>query len=189
MKRLCIGLVALILFPLWAGFAAENAGLAAVRASDPVTFKVGELTFTRPANWEWVEVTSALRKAQLKVKDAEGKASADVVFFQFGGGAGSTKANVDRWLGQFEEGRDKINAKIEEATVGKSKVTYVSAEGTYKSGMPGGPLTPMPDYGLVGAIIESADGSIFVRMTGPKGLVKAATAEFKKMVESGPKKD
>lgn len=164
-------------------------GLARTQAEAPATFKVGEFTFTRPAKWEWVEVTSAMRKAQLKVKDAEGKASADVVFFQFGGGAGSPKANVDRWLGQFEEGRDKINAKVEEVMVGKTKVTYVQAEGTYKSGMPGGPTTPMPDYGLLGAILESDDGSVFVRMTGPKGLVKASTADFKKMVESGPKKD
>jgi hypothetical protein len=129
-----------------------------------------------------------MRQAQLKVKDADGKA-ADVVFFQFGGGAGSTKANIDRWLGQFVEGPDKVNAKVEEVTVGKTKVTYVQAEGTYKSGMPGGPLTPMPDYGLVGAIIESADGNVFVRMTGPKALTKASTPDFKKMVESGPKKD
>src|SRR5689334_227915 len=144
------------------------AGMAQVQAEAPATFKVGEFTFTRPAKWEWVEVTSAMRKAQFKVKDAEGKASADVVFFQFGGGAGSTKANVDRWLGQFEEGRDKINAKVEEAMVGKTKITYVQAEGTYKSGMPGGPTTPMPDYGLLGAIVESGDESVFVRMTGPK---------------------
>ncbi len=161
-----------------------------MRADGPATFPVGEFTFTRPAKWEWVEVTSEMRKAQLKVTDADGKTSADVVFFQFGpGGAGGAKANVERWMRQFSEPRDQINAKTEETTVGKTKITYASAEGTYKSGMPGGALTPMPDYALLGAIIESDDGSVFVRMTGPKALVKSATADFKKMVESGPKKD
>ena len=63
---------------------------------------------------------------------------------------------MDRWFRQFEEPRDKINAKTEDVTVGKHKVTYVSAEGTYKSGMPGGPQTPMPNYALVGAITVPA---------------------------------
>src|SRR5262245_55021616 len=73
-------------------------------AEAPSTFKVGEFNFTRPASWEWVEVTSPMRKAQLKVKGKEGQANAEVVFFQFGSGsAGGVQANVNRWLGQFEE--------------------------------------------------------------------------------------
>ena len=94
---------------------------------------------------------------------------------------------MDRWLGQFTEPKDQLKSKIEEVTVNGTKITYVQAEGTYKSGMPGGPQTPMPDYALSGAIIEVADGNIFVKMTGPKMLVKSSLAEFKKMVESGLK--
>ncbi|MDB6019319.1 MAG: uncharacterized protein JWR19_3808 [Pedosphaera sp.] len=178
---------ALLSFLMFVAF--NLAGVVSGRAESSPTFKVGEFTFTRPSAWEWVEVSSPMRKAQLKVKDADGKESADIVFFQFGGGAGSTQANVDRWLGQFQEPRDKINAKVDETTVGKTKITYVQAEGTYKSGMPGGPLTPMPDYGLLGAIIQSDAGDVFVRMTGPKGLVKSSSTEFKKMIESGLKKE
>jgi len=165
------------------------ASLNCLRAADaPATFKVSELTFTRPAKWEWVESTSQMRKAELKVVDEKTKAKAEIVFYHFGQGpAGGTQANVDRWLGQFSEPRDKINAKTEESTVGKHKVTYVSAEGTYKSGMPGGPQTPMPNYALLGAIIEASEGSVFVKMTGPKELTKFATADFKKMVESALK--
>ena len=165
------------------------AALNGLRAADaPATFKVSEFTFTRPANWEWVESTSQMRKAELKVVDEKTKSKAEVVFYHFGqGGAGGTQANVDRWLGQFVEPRDKINAKTEESTVGKHKVTYVSAEGTYKSGMPGGAQTPMPNYALLGGIIEASEGSVFVKMTGPKELAKSATADFKKMVESALK--
>jgi len=82
-----------------------------------------------------------------------------------------------------------LNSKIEETTVGSTKITYAQAEGTYNSGMPGGQLTPMTDYALTGAIIESDEGNVFVRMTGPKALVKASVADFKKMVESGLKKN
>lgn len=166
--------------------AATLASLTAARA-DELTFKVGGISFTRPAKWEWVEVTSPMRKAQLKVTDEKVKGSAEVVFFQFSGAVGGVKANVERWFGQFEEPRDKINAKTETVTVGKTKLTYVQADGTYKSGMPGGPQTPMPDYALAGAIIETGDGNIFVKMTGPKTIVKSSVVEFKKMVESGLK--
>jgi len=129
-----------------------------------------------------------MRKAQLKVTDSKSKASADVIFFYFGpGNGGGTKANVERWYGQFKEPRDKINPRSEEVTIGKHKVTYVQAEGTYMSGMPGGPQTPMPGFALAGAIVEAEQGSVFVRMTGPKELVNVSLAEFKKMVESGLK--
>jgi hypothetical protein len=94
---------------------------------------------------------------------------------------------VDRWLGQFVESRDKINAKVEAVTVGKHKVTYVSAEGTFKSGMPGGPQTPMLDYALLGAIAEAGEGSVFIKLTGPKALAKSSAEEFKKMVEGALK--
>jgi len=165
------------------------AAFSGLQAADaPATFKVSEFTFTRPAHWEWVESTSQMRKAELKVVDEKTKAKAEVVFYHFGqGGAGGIQANVDRWLGQFVEPRDKINAKTEDVTVGKHKTTYVSAEGTYKSGMPGGPQTPMPNYALLGAIIEASEGNVFVKMTGPKELTRSATADFKKLVESALK--
>src|SRR5262245_24869880 len=104
LMKISSGLVAL-LFPL--------AALHSLGAADaPATFKVSEFTFTRPARWEWVESTSAMRKAELRVVDEKTKAKAEIVFYHFGQGpAGGTQANVDRWLGQFAEPRDKINAK------------------------------------------------------------------------------
>jgi hypothetical protein len=163
-----------------------------IRAQDHATFEVGNMKFTRPAGWEWIEPSSSMRKAQFKIKDEKSETTAEVIFFQFPGGAGTVKANVDRWLGQFQEPRDKFNSKVEETTVGKARVTYVQAEGTYSGGMPGRPSPPMKDYALTGAIISSEsarDADIYVRMTGPKEFVKSLTAEFKKMIESGPKKE
>jgi hypothetical protein len=149
------------------------------------SFKVGEFTFTQPAKWEWVEVTSAMRKAQLKVPGADKSQSAEVIFFYFGeGNGGGTKANVDRWLGQFE---DKSSPKVEDVTVNKHRITYVEVEGTYMSGMPGGPRTPQPKSMLEGAIIESSAGNVFVKMTGPIATVKGAKEAFKKMVEGAVK--
>jgi hypothetical protein len=165
-----------------------SAGFA-MAAEAPATFQVSEFAFKRPPTWEWIETTSTMRKAQLKVLSADKKESAEVVFYYFGqGGGGGTQANVDRWLGQFQEPKEQIKAKVEEVTVNKRKVTYVQAEGTYLSGMPGGPKTPQPGSMLLGAVLESESGNVFVKMTGPAALTKASITEFKQMVESALKK-
>lgn len=145
------------------------------RAED---FKVSDLTFSRPEVWKLVRPKSAMRKAQLTVG-----ADGEVVFFHFGaGGAGGKKANIDRWLGQFKEGKDQINAKTEEVMAGKVPVTIVSANGTYLAGMPGRPKIEKADHALLGAIIEAKAGFIFVKFTGGKATVDAATESFKAMV-------
>jgi hypothetical protein len=165
--------------------AAVITAAAACAAEAPGNFMVGEFTFARPADWQWVESTSAMRKAQLKIESTDKKDTAEIVFFYFGeGGGGGTKANIDRWLGQFEEPKDKISSKVEETImVNGRKLTYVQAEGTYLSGMPGGPKTPQKNTVLMGAILESDQGNVFIRATGPAGLVKSSQAAFRKMVE------
>ena len=148
-----------------------------LRAEDPATFEVGGLTFNRPADWAWVPVTSPMRKAQLKIPGAKPDAGADVTFFYFGeGGGGDVQANAQRWVNQFRgpEGA----AKIDEQKIGGLKVTMVSTEGTYSSGMPGGPTTALDNYALLGAIVEGKEGNVFVKMTGPTALVKESRGKF-----------
>ena len=160
----------------------------AFAAETPATFKVSEFTFKSPDKWEKVETTSSMRKAQFKVNDAGKKNSAEVVFFHFGpGDGGGVQANVNRWYGQFQEPREKIGAKSEKTKIGKHDVTFVHAQGTYLSGMPGGAQTPQPGSALLGAIIESEQGAVFIKMTGPAGLVKSAESDFRKMVDSALK--
>lgn len=158
---------------------------SALRAADaPASFKVSEVSFARPEKWEWVPVQSPMRKAQLKVPNANGEAG-EALFFYFGeSNGGGTQANIDRWYRQFQGTKEQIKGRTEEAKAGNSKVTYVMAEGTYQSGMPGTPPTPKPGFALVGAILEDPAGHVFVRFTGPKALVEASTAEFKKMISS-----
>ena len=162
--------------------------LAGRAAESPSSFKVSTLTFTRPVEWQQVENISPMRKAQLKIPNREGKAPGEVVFFHFGeGSGGGTKANVDRWFGQFAEGSGKIEAKSEETVVGKHKVTYVQAQGTYQSGMPGGPKTPQPSTMLLGAILEDDAGSVFIKLIAPVELARASQTAFRKMVEGALK--
>jgi hypothetical protein len=149
---------------------------AILRAEDPTTFEVGGLTFDRPTDWSWVPVSSPMRKAQLKVQGAKPADSADITFFYFEGGGGGVQANAQRWVNQFHgpEGA----SKIEEQKIGGLKVTMVSTEGTFSSGMPGGPVTTMDNYALLGAIIEGKEGNVFVKMTGPVALVKESQKKF-----------
>ena len=146
--------------------------------------KAGSFAFTVPEGWKQVTPSSPMRKAQLEI--ARGPDKAEVTFFHFGAGqGGTTEENVARWYGQFP-GSEK-NQITENVQVGPVKITFALTEGTFSSGMPGGPTTPMPGYALCGAILESAAGSVFVKMTGPEAVVKASTQVFKKMVSDAAK--
>lgn len=150
---------------------------ATLHAEDPATFPVGGLTFKRPADWSWVPVNSPMRKAQLKVPGTKPEEAADVTFFHFGPeGGGDVESNAKRWIAQFRGSED--NAKIEAQQIGGAKVTIVTTEGSFSSGMPGGPATIMEKYALLGAIIEHPDGNVFVKMTGPAALVKESRKKF-----------
>jgi hypothetical protein len=142
------------------------------------TFKVGAFSFSVPEGWTKVQPSSPMRNAQLEV--ARGTAKAEVTFFHFGGGSGTPADNVSRWFSQFP-GSEKTR-KTETVEIGGTKVTFASAEGTFSSGMPGGPTTPMPGHALNGAILEHPAGDVYVKMTGPEAVVKAATEAFQKMV-------
>jgi hypothetical protein len=158
------------------------AAAPAEQSAGPV--KVGAFTFTIPEGWKTVTPSSPMRKAQLEIGDGSDKA--EVTFFQFGAGQGGTAAdNVARWYAQFP-GSDK-NRVTENVQVGSVKITFALTDGTFSSGMPGGPTTPMAGYALCGAIIESADGNVFIKMTGPEAVVKASTEAFKKMISDAAK--
>jgi hypothetical protein len=152
---------------------------ATAKAADPVEFTVGSFVFSRPGNWGWVAPASPMRKAQLSVPAEDGSSPAEVTFFHFGAGqGGSVQANVDRWFKQFSDGH--TDTRTEQA--GKTTITLVKAEGTFSSGMPGGPTTPLKHYALRGAILESPSGDVFVKMIGPEAIVKNAEPALEKMI-------
>ncbi|MDB6152464.1 MAG: hypothetical protein JWL90_917 [Chthoniobacteraceae bacterium] len=160
-----------------------------VRADDPATFDVGALKFQRPASWSWIPVNSPMRKAQLKIAGKEKDQAADITFFHFGpGSGGGVDANAKRWIAQFQSKEGA--AKVEPQQINGTKVTVVSTEGAFNSGMPGGPTTTLSDYGLLGAIIENPEGDVFVKMTGPAALVKEQHKAFMDFIASAvaPKK-
>jgi hypothetical protein len=154
--------------------------------AEQAKFNVSAFSFTAPDGWKQVEPKSAMRKAQLEVPGEGGK-SAEVTFFFFGGGqGGDVKANVQRWMGQFNGGADV--QKVEEQDINGTKVTLVSTEGTMKASPFAGIPEDMPNAALQGAILEHAEGPVFIKMTGPAALVKASKEKFLALVKSATEK-
>ena len=152
-------------------------------------FTAGGISFKEPNGWQTQKPSSSMRKAQFAIKGKDGK-SAEVVFFYFGpGAAGGVNANVQRWLGQFKEPADQLKAKIANESINGTKVTYVTAVGTFMKGPPfGGNKVPVPNSGLLGAIVEGKQGAVFIKATGPKAIVKSTEKDLKAMVSKALKK-
>ena len=63
------------------------------------------------------------------------------------------------------------------------KFSALTLKGTFLSGAAFAPKkTPMPGYAMIGAIIESEEGNIFVKMTGSEAAVTAARDDLKKLL-------
>ena len=160
------------------------AAIALAAETRAESVKIEAFTFAVPEGWRSVTPSSPMRKAQLEI--ARGPEKAEVTFFHFGAVQGGSVAdNIARWFAQFP-GSEK-NRITENVQVGAVKITFALTEGTFSSGMPGGPTTPMSGYALCGAILETSAGNVFVKMTGPESVVKGSTEAFKKMVSDAAK--
>ncbi|MEM9479706.1 MAG: hypothetical protein AAGA58_08645 [Verrucomicrobiota bacterium] len=163
-----------------------STGLAEEKSKEAKTSKaqVGGLTFAFSEPWVAAEPTSRMVKAYIEVTPkGEGMEKIGAKFYYFGAGqGGSAKANVDRWVGQFE-GKPEIEEKVIDKGDGK-KITLVYGKGTYLDGPPFGQKVPKANYALHGAIIEGGDAPVFIKMTGPEKSVAAVKESFEKLAAS-----
>ena len=157
-------------------------------AEEPVSFTAGDFKFAVPAAWRSEQPASPMRKAELYVPGPEGTGKAGeaiITVFHFGAGQGGTvQQNVDRWFGQFDGDNEAKGAATAKETIGTVPVTFVRARGTFQSGMPGQPTTPMEGQALLGAILESPNGDVYIKMTGPAPTVEKAEPAFVQMVRA-----
>src|SRR5712691_5783564 len=148
--------------------------------------QAGGLSWKPPAGWTAEPPSSSMRVVTYRIPAASGDGEGgEVGVFFFGPGeGGSVDANVDRWLAQFapEPGSAKPARRVE--TSRGIRVTRVSVEGTYSSGMPGGPRTPKTTFALLGAIAEGPGGNVFFKLTGPRKTVQKAATRFEALVRS-----
>jgi hypothetical protein len=135
--------------------------------------------WTQPKNWQ-KQAQRPMRLATYLVPEG---GECGVYYFGPGQG-GSVQANLDRWIGQFPQPDEKPN--IQNKTIHGLKVTTVDVAGAYTGmGGPNAPASaPKPGYRLLGAIVETSQGSIFFKFTGPRKTVAANQAGFDAMVDS-----
>ena len=157
-------------------------------AEEAANFTAGDFKFAVPAGWNSVTPSSAMRKAEIHVPGPEGTGKAGeaiITVFHFGPGQGGTvQQNVDRWFGQFDGDNDSKGAATAKETIGTVPVTFARARGTFQSGMPGQPTTPLEGQALLGAILESPNGDVYVKMTGPAPTVEKAEPAFVQMIRA-----
>ncbi|MCU0655609.1 MAG: hypothetical protein MUF64_10055 [Polyangiaceae bacterium] len=154
----------------------QGAAMGAHGTSAP---EPGALTWTAPPRWASAPNPSTMRLATYKIPKA-GKDPEDAEL-SISRAGGSTEANLQRWVGQFEgASKDSRNVrKIEGLTV-----TTIEVSGAYAGGMMGGAPSKKEGWALLGAVIETPGSSYFFKMTGPKATVEGARDEFHKMLDS-----
>ena len=148
------------------------------------------LTFTAPPEWKTVATSSSMRVAQFSLPRSGGDtADGELVVYYFGGSGGTVEANIQRWIDQMKQPDGKSSsavAKRETRSVNGLKVTLVDVSGTYVAEMsPGsGQLHNSPGFRLRAAVIETANGPYFIKLTGPANTLAAAEQQYDKFISS-----
>ena len=149
-----------------------------------------ELKFRVPAGWVEEERTSSMRVAQYKLPRVAGdNEDASLVLYYFGQGqGGSTAANIERWIGQMkqEDGSPAKGAKEEHLVANGLKLTTVDVAGIYVAETaPGsGTFFNKPSYRLRAAVVETPNGSYFVKLVGPAKTVAQWNDSFVSFIQS-----
>ncbi|MEW6072336.1 MAG: hypothetical protein AB1726_07010 [Planctomycetota bacterium] len=125
-----------------------------------------------PAGWEELPA-SGMRAANLR---PAGNPDAECTVILLGGSGGSELDNVNRWRGQM--GLAAVSAAelgaLPTIPVLGRPARRVELRGDY-TGMGG---EPRAGWGLLGALQSAPGSTVFVKMTGPEGLVAAEAAAF-----------
>ncbi len=162
-----------------------NGNGAPAMPTQPTQPEAAVIVWTPPAAWKSIPNASTMRLATYEIPRAAGDTESPQLSVIRAGG--DTKANIDRWIGQFDE-PSKATAKQEERTVAGMRASILHIEGTFSGGMGmgmGGATGPQAGYALLGAVVETPGGGAhFFKMTGPKASVAAARAQFDELLAS-----
>ena len=148
------------------------------------------LTYSAPPAWKPVATSSSMRVAQFALPKAPDDANdGELVIYYFGGSGGSVDANIQRWIGQMQQPDGKPSnavAKQSKRTVNGLAVTLVDVSGTYVAEMTPGSQERhnSPNYRLRAAVIETANGPYFIKLTGPARTVAAHEKSFEQFLDS-----
>lgn len=157
---------------------------AEATATQAIELAGGKLAFDAPKEWQTVPPKSRILEKELHVLPAPGS-EATYGRLTIMAAGGSVRANLDRWVGQFQTTDGE--AKPEKMEVNGMPAHLLDVSGTYleSAGGPFGPKTPRPGYRMLGAIVETGDsGNYFFKLVGPNETLDPQADAFRAMVES-----
>src|SRR5262245_22940120 len=162
----------------------------AMTAMIAVSAQTPTLHFAAAKEWKSTPSPSPMRVAQYVLPRAAGDTEdGELIVYFFGGQGGSVQANLDRWLGQMEQpdGRpSKTVATTETFAVNGMNVTVLDVSGKYIAEMAPGSATRYnkPGFRLKAAVVETAGGPYFVKLTGPAKTVERWNTTFTSFLRS-----
>jgi len=142
------------------------------------SFVLANISLAIPDSWVEEKASNSMRVTQFSLKE---NPEYEVVVSYFGNNDKMVKANIERWRTQFSE--EESYAKLETTVKG---VTGVKILGTYK--LKAFPMaddyTDTPNYGTLAAIVPSAEGPYFLKLTAPKEVIETQTEAFTQVLNS-----
>lgn len=151
----------------------------------------GGLKLNVPETWTSSKPKTNMRLAQFTIPKVKGDTEdGELALFNFGFG-GSAKANIDRWIGQFQSVEGEVEVKQGEIEAGK--YFFVDITGTYNKPI-GPPIARQtkatPGSRMLGVILGIEDkGIYYLKMTGPDKTVAAQATALRKSFGADAKKE
>jgi len=147
------------------------------------------LTWSAPTGWkEGPPQQMRIKTYLISATQGDPEGAECGIFFFPGGLGGGKEANLQRWVGQFEQpdGRNSADlAAISEMESNGLKVTTIELSGIYKQAS--GPMMEVkerkPGFRLMGAIVECPKGLVFFKLVGPEKTVVGAANDFTEMLK------
>lgn len=145
----------------------------------------GQLIYTPAEGWIEEKPGSSMRKTQFRLPGQNGSGDAELAVFVFPGSGGGVEANIDRWIGQFIQ--PDGNSSAEKANISKTQnnglsITNIYLTGTYLKGTMGGPVSELPDYAMLAAIIETDRDPWFFKAVGPQKTIDYWRSSFESFI-------
>lgn len=149
---------------------ATAGGMQVLPGMQQAANEAGELSYSVPEGWEDLGA-SGIRKANLKVSEANG--SAELTALVFPGDVGGRLANINRWRGQIAlapASPEELPAFTEGYVISQHRGLYVRLEGEEQS--------------ILGALLPFHGNTWFFKLIGDNETVLANEANMKAFLDS-----
>lgn len=144
----------------------------------------GALNFLVPGNWKKKQPRFPnIIEVEFEVPNVEGDEKPGRMTISKSGGG--MEANVKRWIRQFKQGEESgFKKEVTDKTIAGYKTKLVTLTGTFMSGSPMGPKTPLENYQMQGLIVEQDGGpDYFIKVYAGKKTMAANKAGLKQLFE------